>query len=240
MGGSSSRLPRRASWSGSTADAAPLSTALGVLGMPGLTAYYGLPPWKSVSPKAGETVVVTGAAGAVGSAVGQIAKIKGCHVVGICGTEAKCRHIVDDLGFDAAVNYRTDSLDDDLAAACPDGIDVIFENVGGEILEAMLRQINLHARIALCGAIAQYHTAEPPLVPPHSRTLHRRRARMQGFLVNDFADQDEEAMAALTEWVTSGQIVYRESIVDGLENAAAAFVGLFSGANTGKQLVRVD
>ena len=217
--------------------AAPLSTALGVLGMPGLTAYYGL--LEVGQPRAGETVVVTGAAGAVGSAVGQIAKIKGCRVVGICGTEAKCRHIVDDLGFDAAVNYRTESLDDDLAAACPDGIDVIFENVGGEILEAMLRQINLHARIALCGAIAQYHTAEPPLVPPHSRTLHRRRARMQGFLVNDFAEQDEEAMAALTEWVTSGRIVYRESIVDGLENAAAAFVGLFSGANTGKQLVRV-
>jgi len=216
---------------------APLSTALGVLGMPGLTAYYGL--LEVGQPRAGETVVVTGAAGAVGSAVGQIARIKGCRVVGICGTEAKCRHIVADLGFDAAVNYRTDSLDDDLAAACPDGIDVIFENVGGEILEAMLRQINLHARIALCGAIAQYHTAEPPLVPPHSRTLHRRRARMQGFLVNDFADQDEEAMAALTAWVTSGQIVYRESIVDGLENAAAAFVGLFSGVNTGKQLVRV-
>jgi len=215
----------------------PLQSYLGVLGMPGMTAYVGL--LDIGEPQPGETVFVSGAAGAVGSEVCQIAKIKGCRVVGICGTEAKCRHIVDDLGFDAAVNYRTDSLDDDLAAACPDGIDVIFENVGGEILEAMLRQINLHARIALCGAIAQYHTAEPPLVPPHSRTLHRRRARMQGFLVNDFAEQDEEAMAALTEWVTSGQIVYRESIVDWLESAAAAFVGLFSGANTGKQLVRV-
>ena len=217
--------------------AAPLSTALGVLGMPGLTAYYGI--LEVGQPRAGETVVVTGAAGAVGSAAGQIAKIQGCRVVGICGTEAKCQHIVNDLGFDAAVNYRTKSLDDDLAEACPDGIDVIFENVGGEILEAMLRQINLHARIALCGAIAQYHTAEPPLVSPHSRTLHRRRARMQGFLVNDFADQDDKAMAALSEWVAKGQIVYRESIVDGLENAPAAFVGLFSGANTGKQLVRV-
>ena len=218
--------------------AAPLSTALGVLGMPGLTAYYGI--LEVGQPRAGETVVITGAAGAVGSAAGQIAKIQGCRVVGICGTDAKCAHIVNDLGFDAAVNYRTKSLDDDLAEACPDGIDVIFENVGGEILEAMLRQINLHARIALCGAIAQYHTAEPPLVPPHSRTLHRRRARMQGFLVNDFADQDDEAMAALSEWVAKGQIVYRESIVDGLENAPAAFVGLFSGANTGKQLVRVQ
>ena len=217
--------------------AAPLSTALGVLGMPGLTAYYGI--LEVGQPRAGETVVITGAAGAVGSAAGQIAKIHGCRVVGICGTDAKCAHIVNDLGFDAAVNYRTKSLDDDLAEACPDGIDVIFENVGGEILEAMLRQINLHARIALCGAIAQYHTAEPPLVPPHSRTLHRRRARMQGFLVNDFADQDDEAIAALSEWVAKGQIVYRESIVDGLENAPAAFVGLFSGANTGKQLVRV-
>ena len=144
-------------------------------------------------------------------------------------------HIVDDLGFDAAVNYRTDShWTTTWPRPVPDGIDVIFENVGGEILEAMLRQINLHARIALCGAIAQYHTAEPPLVPPHSRTLHRRRARMQGFLVNDFAEQDEEAMAALTEWVMSGQIVYRESIVDGLENAAAAFVGLFSGTEYGE------
>ena len=217
--------------------AAPLSTSLGVLGMPGLTAYYGL--LEVGQPRSGETVVVTGAAGAVGSAAGQIAKIQGCRVVGICGTEAKCQHIVNDLGFDAAVNYRTPTLDEDLAEACPDGIDVIFENVGGEILEAMLRQINLHARIALCGAIAQYHTAEPPLVPPHSRTLHRSRARMQGFLVNDFADQDDEAMAALSKWVGNGQIVYRESIVDGLENAPAAFVGLFSGVNTGKQLVRV-
>lgn len=217
--------------------AAPLSTALGVLGMPGLTAYYGI--LDVGQPRAGETVVITGAAGAVGSAAGQIAKIQGCRVVGICGSDAKCQHIVNDLGFDAAVNYRTKSLDDDLAKACPDGIDVIFENVGGEILEAMLRQINLHARIALCGAIAQYHTAEPPLVPPHSRTLHRSRARMQGFLVNDFADQDDKAMAALSDWVAAGQIVYRESIVNGLENAPAAFVGLFSGANTGKQLVQV-
>ena len=153
--------------------AAPLSTALGVLGMPGLTAYYGL--LEVGQPRAGETVVVTGAAGAVGSAVGQIAKIQGCRVVGICGTEAKCRHIVDDLGFDAAVNYRTESLDDDLAAACPDGIDVIFENVGGEILEAMLRQINLHGphcavrrdcpvphRRAAAGAAALANPPPPP------------------------------------------------------------------------------
>ncbi len=216
--------------------AAPLSTALGILGMPGLTAYYGT---RLVGrPRAGETFVVTGAAGAVGSAAGQIAKLDGCRVVGVCGGAAKCAHVVDDLGFDAAVDYRAGQLDEELARACPDGVDVIFENVGGEILEALLRRINLHARIALCGAISQYHTAEPALAPPHSRTLHRCRARMEGFLVNDFADHDAEALAALTRWVADGRLKYREDIVDGIENAPAAFVGLFHGQNVGKQLVR--
>ena len=219
-------------------NAAPLSTALGILGMPGLTAYYGM--LEVARPRAGDTVVVTGAAGAVGSAAGQIAKLQGCRVVGTCGSDAKCMYLVNELGFDAAINYRTQPLDDGLASACPDGIDVIFENVGGEVLEALLRRINLHARIALCGAISQYHSQELAPVPPHSRTLHSRRARMEGFLVNDFEDRDPEAMAALTEWVTTGQLTYRENIVVGIENAPAAFVGLFTGENTGKQLVRVS
>lgn len=219
-------------------DAAPLSSYIGVLGMPGLTAYYGM--LEVARPRAGDTVVVTGAAGAVGSAAGQIAKLQGCRVVGTCGSDAKCMYLVNELGFDAAINYRTQPLEDALDSACPDGIDVIFENVGGEVLEALLRRINIHARIALCGAISQYHSQELAPVPPHSRTIHSRRARMEGFLVNDFEDHDAEAMAALTEWVTTGQLTYRENIVAGIENAPAAFVGLFTGENIGKQLVRVS
>ena len=218
--------------------AAPLSTALGVLGMPGLTAYYGM--LEVARPRAGDTAVVTAAAGAVGSAAGQIAKLQGCRVVGICGSDEKCMYLVNELGFDAAINYRSQPLDAALESACPDGIDVIFDNVGGEVLEALLRRINLHARIALCGAISQYHSTELTPVPPHSRTLHSRRARMEGFLVNDFADRDAAAMAALSEWVAAGQLTYRENIVAGIENAPAAFVGLFTGTNIGKQLVRVS
>ena len=217
---------------------APMSTALGVLGMPGLTAYHGL--LDVGHPRAGETVVVTAAAGAVGSFAGQIAKIRGCRVVGVCGSDAKCMYVINDLGFNAAINYRSQPLDDALASTCPDGIDVIFDNVGGHILEALLQQINLRARIALCGAISQYHTVEPDPVPPHSRALHRRRARMEGFLVYDFVDHEAEAMAALTDWVATKRLTYRESIAEGIENAPAAFVGLFTGANIGKQLVRVS
>ncbi len=219
-------------------EAAPISTALGVLGMPGLTAYHGL--LDVGQPRAGETVVVTGAAGAVGSLAGQIAKIQGCRVVGVCGTDAKCMYLLNEIGFDAAINYRSHPVDEALASACPDGIDVVFDNVGGEILEALLQQINPRARIALCGAISQYHTAEPDRVPPHSRLLHRRRARMEGFLVYDFAEREAEAMEQLTEWVTTKRLTYRESVTEGIEKAPAAFVGLFTGANLGKQLVRVS
>jgi len=219
-------------------DITPMSTALGVLGMPGLTGHHGIR--QVARPLAGETVVVSGAAGAVGSVAGQIAKIDGCRVVGICGTDAKCAHLVRELGFDASINYRSQPIDSALESVCPSGIDAIFDNVGGDILEAMLRHINLHARIALCGAISQYHTLEPDLVLPHSRLLHRRRACMQGFLVHDYAEHATAAMTDLKNWVKTSRLIYRESITNGLEHTPAAFEGLFHGTNFGKQLIRVS
>ena len=216
----------------------PMSTALGVLGIPGLTAYHGL--LDVGQPCSDETVVVTGAAGAVGSTVGQVAKINGCRAVGLCDTDAKCIHLINEMGFDAAVNYRSQPLDQALTSACPNGIDLIFDNIGGDLLEALLRHINIRARIALCGAISQYHTEDLDPVPPHSRVLQRRRARMEGFLVDDFADRHAEALAHLRGWVTGGRLAYRETITDGIENTPAAFIGLFTGTNIGKQLVRVS
>lgn len=215
--------------------AAPISTALGVLGMPGLTAYVGL--LDIGRPKRGETVVVSAASGAVGAVVGQLAKAEGCRAVGIAGTDAKCRYVVDELGFDACVNYRT-GLPDKLAAACPSGIDVYFENVGGAVLDAVLALVNPGARIPLCGLISEYN-ATSPAPGPNWRTLLTKRVRVQGFIVSDHLDRAPAFLADLTPRVRDGRLKYREDVVDGLEQAPAAFIGLLEGKNFGKLIVRV-
>jgi NADPH-dependent curcumin reductase CurA len=218
--------------------AAPISTALGVLGMPGLTAYFGL--LEVGQPKAGETVVVSAASGAVGGLVGQIAKLKGCRAVGLAGSDAKVDYITRGLGYDAGINYRTASdLDGALQAACPGGVDVYFDNVGGRITEAVTRHVNPFARIAVCGLISQYNLTEPELAPRNERFILVSRARIQGFIVFDFAARYREGLAQLGAWVRDGQLKYREDIVDGLEQAPAALIGLLQGRNFGKMLVRV-
>ena len=215
---------------------APVSTALGVLGMPGMTAYVGL--LDIGKPKAGETVVVSAASGAVGSVVGQIARIKQCRAVGVAGGAAKCRHVVDELGFDACVDYRSPDFPAALAAACPGGIDVYFENVGGAVLDAVLRHVNMNARIPLCGLISQYN-ATGPVAGPNLRTFLVNRVLLKGFIVSDHLDRQEDFLADCSRWVREGRIKYREDIAEGLESAPAAFIGMLEGKNFGKQLVRV-
>jgi NADPH-dependent curcumin reductase CurA len=217
---------------------APISTALGVLGMPGLTAYFGL--LEVGQPKAGETVVVSAASGAVGGLVGQIAKLKGCRAVGLAGSDAKVDYITRELGYDAGINYRTaPDLDAALRAACPGGIDVYFDNVGGRITEAVSRHVNPFARFAVCGLISQYNLTEPELAPRNERFVLVNRVRIQGFLVFDFAARYKEGLAQLGAWVRDGALKYREDVVDGLERAPAALIGLLRGENFGKMLVRV-
>jgi NADPH-dependent curcumin reductase len=215
---------------------APISTALGVLGMPGLTAYVGL--LDIGRARSGETVVVSAASGAVGSVAGQIARLKGCRVVGIAGSRAKCDYLLNELGFHAAVNHRSGDLGSELRAACPNGIDVYFENVGGAVLAAVLPLINHGARIPLCGLISQYNAIEP--VPgPNLAPLLSNRGLIQGFLVIDHVDRFSAFAAECGAWVRSGELRYREDIVAGLENAPQAFIGLLEGRNFGKLLVRV-
>ena len=212
---------------------------LGVLGMPGRTAYFGL--LEVGEPTPGDTVVVSGAAGAVGSVVGQIAKRNGCRVVGFAGSDEKTAWLTDDLGFDAAINYKT--TDDCRAAldeAAPDGVDVYFDNVGGPITDAVFTQLNLDARVAVCGQIAHYNDEEVPTGPRKLPALIPVRARVQGLLVGDFATRFGEASERLGRWVASGELEHRETIVEGLENAPDAFLGLFSGDNIGKQVVQVS
>ena len=218
---------------------APISTAVGVLGMPGMTAYFGL--LHVGQPKEGETVVVSAASGAVGALVGQIAKIKGCRAVGIAGGKAKCDYIVDELGFDAAVDYKAEKdVGAAVAAACPKGVDVYFDNVGGQIFDAVIQLINIHARIVICGMISEYNLTKPELAARPTRHLLVNRARMEGLIVFDFADRYGEGMKAMSEWVRSGQLKFREDIVDGFENAPRALLRLFRSENFGKQLVRVS
>ena len=217
---------------------APISTALGVLGMPGLTAYFGL--LEVGQPKPGETVVVSAASGAVGGLVGQIAKLKGCRAVGLAGSDAKVDYITRELGFDAGINYRmAPDLDAALHAACPGGIDVYFDNVGGRITEAVSRHVNPFARFAICGLISQYNLTEPELAPRNERFVLVNRVRIQGFIVFDFAARYRDGLAQLTEWVRQGKLKYREHFVDGLERAPAALIGLLQGKNFGKMVVRV-
>ncbi|TYR81576.1 NADP-dependent oxidoreductase [Priestia megaterium] len=216
---------------------APITTALGVLGMPGLTAYFGL--LDIGQPKEGETVVVSGAAGAVGTIVGQIAKIKGARVVGIAGSADKITYLKDELGFDAVINYKTDNVKEALKEACPNGVDVYFENVGGEISDAVTSLLNKFARIPLCGQISLYNLEKPDIGPRIQSQLLINSALMKGFIVNDYADRFPEGVKQLGEWVQQGKIKYSENIVEGFENVPEAFLGLFSGANLGKQLVKV-
>ena len=214
----------------------PLSAYLGVLGMPGVTAWVGL--LDICQPKAGETVVVSAASGAVGSVVGQIAKIKGCRAVGIAGGRQKCDYVVKELGFDACVDYKAGALNDYLKAAVPGGIDCYFENVGGEILDAALRRMNAFSRIAVCGLISQYNATEPYGVKTIQSIL-TNRIKVQGFIVSDRMELWPKALADLAGWVAAGRIKYRETVTDGLENAPKAFIGLLRGENFGKQLVRL-
>jgi NADPH-dependent curcumin reductase len=216
----------------------PLAAYLGLFSFIGITAYFGL--LDIGKPKVGETLVVSGAAGAVGSLVGQIGKIKGCRVVGIAGSEEKCRWLKDELGFDAAINYKTESVLESLQQHCPNGIDVYFENVGGEIFDAVLSLINLRARIALCGLISQYNATEPVPGPHHLINLVYQRAKLEGFLALDYFDRAQEALADLTEWYAQGKIQYRVDVIEGLENAPSAINKLFDGTNQGKLIIRVS
>lgn len=218
------------------------SLALGVLGMPGFTAYMGL--LDIGRPVAGETVVVGAASGAVGSVVGQIAKLKGCRVVGIAGGADKCRYVVEELGFDACIDHRNADLKDQLKAACPDGIDVYFESVGGAVFDAVLPLLNTKARIPVCGLIANYNMTSlpdgPDRIPVLMGNMLRKRITMQGFIIfDDYGHRYGEFYKDMSNWVQEGKIKFREDIVDGLENAPEAFMGLLVGKNFGKLVIRV-
>ena len=216
-----------------------LVARMSVRGVTGLTAYWGL--LDIGAPKAGETVLVSAAAGAVGSIVGQIAKIKGCHVVGVAGTDEKCRWIVDELGFDGAINYKTENALKVLRQQCPDGIDIYFDNTGGDILQAALFRMNQGGRIVCCGVVSQYDTAKP-LPGPHGMPglLVVRRLRMEGFIVMDYDDRREQADGDLAAWVADGRLKYKIDMIKGLENAPRALIGLLRGENTGKRMIRVS
>jgi NADPH-dependent curcumin reductase CurA len=214
---------------------APASYYLGLLGMPGITAWFGLS--EIGQPKAGETVVVSAASGAVGSVVGQLAKIKGCRAVGIAGGKAKCDYVVQELGFDACVDYKAGNLLDNLRKACPKGVDVDFENVGGEILDTLLRLMNRFSRIVVCGLIAEY---SEPYGYKALRSVLVNRIRMQGMIVFDWKDRYGEALEALVRYHAEGKLKYRESIVHGIDNAPKGLIALLKGENFGKQVVKLD
>jgi NADPH-dependent curcumin reductase CurA len=219
----------------------PPSYALGVLGMPGLTAYTGL--LTIGQPRPGETVVVAAASGAVGSVVGQVARIKGCRAVGIAGGERKCRYVTEELGFDACLDHRDPGLPERLREACPAGIDVYFENVGGRVFEAVLPLLNPFARVPVCGIIAHYNATEPPAgpnrVPALLRAILTRRLTFRGFIVWDFAAQFPQFLADMSAWLREGRVKYREDLTDGLENAPGELIGLLRGENFGKKVIRV-
>jgi NADPH-dependent curcumin reductase CurA len=217
---------------------APIERWVGGLGMPGWTAYFGL--LDVGQPKSGETVVVSAASGAVGSLVGQIAKIKGCRAVGIAGGAEKCRYVTEELGFDACVDYKSDDLAGQLAAACPNGIDVNFENVGGDILDTVLLQMNVHGRIALCGLISGYTATEVPPGPKNIRAVLTQRLRMQGLIIFDWADRIPEAIEQLSTWHAGGQLKIREDLQQGGVDAFPDVVNmLYTGANNGKLVLKV-
>jgi NADPH-dependent curcumin reductase CurA len=217
--------------------AVPLPTYLGALGMPGVTAYFGL--LEVGVPKEGETVVVSGAAGAVGSVVGQIAKLKGCRVVGIAGGSEKCKWIVDELGFDAAIDYKSEDVNVALRENCPEGIDVYFDNVGGDILDAALARLARGARVVICGAISQYNNLDAIKGPSNYMSLLVNRARMQGFVVVDYMGRAAEATSEMAGWIADGRLVAREDVVEGFESFPDALLKLFAGENVGKLVLKV-
>ncbi|SKA43314.1 hypothetical protein SAMN04488128_106164 [Chitinophaga eiseniae] len=216
----------------------PPSYYLGVLGMPGLTAYFGL--MDIGKPKAGETVVISGAAGAVGLVAGQIAKILGCRVVGIAGGEEKVKLLTSDFNFDAAINYKGNThLAEAVAAACPNGVDIYFDNVGGEISDAVMEHLNFFARIPVCGQIALYNSTEVPIGPRIQPTLIKFSVLMQGFTIGNYAHRYLEGMQQLGEWIRAGKIKYTETVIEGFDQLPTALLGLFSGQNSGKMIVKV-
>ncbi|MES2317307.1 MAG: NADP-dependent oxidoreductase [Pseudomonadota bacterium] len=238
----------QAYWSGAASDKtagfykidprmAPLTTWLNTLGMPGMTGYFGL--IESGLPKAGETVVVSGAAGAVGMTVGQVAKQLGCRVVGIAGGQDKCDFVVKELGFDACIDYKNGDVKDGLKEHCPKGVDIYFDNVGGEILDAVLARINLKARIVICGAISQYNNTTPVKGPANYLSLLVNRARMEGIVVFDYADRYHVGVAAMAKWMKEGSFKSKEDIVDGLDIFPEALLMLFEGKNFGKLVLKV-
>jgi NADPH-dependent curcumin reductase CurA len=218
-------------------DGTPPTWPLGVLGITGLTAYFGL--LDIGKPASGETVVVSGAAGATGSVAAQIARIHGCRVIGIAGGSEKCAWLTGDARLDAAIDYKSEDVGARLDTLCPDGVDVFFDNVGGDILDAVLARIALRARIVLCGGISGYNEKEPPPGPRNLMNLVRQRGRMEGLIVIDYAARFGEGLSQLAAWVRSGEIAHREDIQEGFENAPQTFLRLFSGKNLGKQLLRV-
>jgi NADPH-dependent curcumin reductase CurA len=215
----------------------PLELAMSALGMIGITAYFGL--IDVGRPVAGETVVVSGAAGATGSLVGQIARIKGCRAIGVAGGMDKCRWLTDELGFDAAIDYKSENVKARLKELCPKGVDIFFDNVGGPILDAALARLAMRGRVVLCGGIAAYDAAEPPPGPKNYLNLVSKRGRMEGFLVFDYMPRAAEAIGGLSGWVKAGELKYRVDVQHGLENAPATLRRLFEGLNEGKQLLRV-
>ena len=221
---------------------APITTSLGILGMPGMTAYTGLS--NIGQPKEGETLVVAAASGAVGATVGQIGKIRGCRVVGVAGSPEKCEFVTGELGFDACLSHRDPDFADNLASACPDGVDIYWENVGGKVFEAVLPLFNFFARVPVCGLIAQYNATAlpegPNKIPLLMRSVLSNRLRMQGFIVWDFAHQEAEFQETMSGWVRDGKVKYREDFTDGLENAPEALIGLLKGENFGKKIIRVS
>ena len=215
----------------------PVTSALGVLGIPGLTAYFGL--LDIGQPKSGETVVVSGAAGAVGTVVCQIAKIKGCRTVGISGTDEKNRYLIDELGVDATINYKDSGLSAALQQACPSGVDVYFDNVGGAISDALMPLINKGARVVICGQISMYNLERPDVGPRPQPFLLAKSALMKGFIITDYMPRFAEGVTELGQWLAQGKLKFAENIVEGFENTPQAFLGLFAGENLGKQLVKV-
>lgn len=220
---------------------APISTAVGVLGMPGFTAYVGLD--EIGKPQKGETVVVSAAAGAVGQVVGQIAKLKGCRVVGVAGAEDKCKHVVGAYGFDVCVNYKDADFREQLAKACPDGIDVYFENVGGETFDAVMELVNDFARIPVCGRIAHYNDTSlpegPDRLPGFMGKVLVKRLLLKGFIQFDYINRQGDFLKDMPAWIRDGKVKYQEDVVEGLENAVSAFQGLLQGKNRGKLLIQV-
>jgi NADPH-dependent curcumin reductase CurA len=216
---------------------APLPVYLGALGMPGVTAYFGL--LDIGQPKAGETVVVSGAAGAVGGLVGQIAKLKDCRTVGIAGGPEKCSHLLEDLGFDATIDYKSEDLNAALAEHCPKGIDIYFDNVGGDILDAALAHLARHARVVICGAISQYNNTTALQGPANYLSLLVNHASMTGFVMSDYLDRYGEAVQEMAGWLASGELVSREDIAHGLESFPDTLLRLFHGENTGKLVLAV-